>query len=315
MSNILITGGCGFIGSNFINYIYNNINNINKIVNLDIMYYCASEQNINKNIISSEKYIFIKGNINNSELINSILEQYNINIVIHFAAQTSVDYSFINPYQFTLDNVCGTHNLLECCRQYGKLDRFIHISTDEVYGESDFTDTIPKDENTILAPSNPYAASKVGAESIAFSYYKCFNVPIIITRCNNAFGPNQYPEKLIPKFINLLKNNKKVTIHGKGNNLRTFIHTEDISKAIYTIWIKGIIGEIYNIGSESELSIKQVTEILIKKIINTDNYDNYIEYIDNRIYNDKRYFINFNKLQKLGWTPCISFESGINQLI
>jgi dTDP-glucose 4,6-dehydratase len=312
--NVLITGGCGFIGSNFINFVYEK-KIFNKIVNLDILYYCANESNVNEYIRNSQNYIFIKGDINDTKLVSKILSDYKIELVIHFAAQTYVDLSFENSMQFTIDNVFGTHNLLECCRQYSKLKKFIHISTDEVYGESEFDDIIAKNEQSMVSPTNPYAATKVGAEMLALSYFKSYNFPLNIVRCNNAYGKHQYPEKLIPKFIMLLKENKKVTIHGTGINLRTFIHTSDIVSGILTIISNGKNGEIYNIGNDEEYTILEIAKLLIKKIKCNDNYDKYIEFINDRLYNDKRYFIDYTKLKNIGWVPLVKIDDGINELI
>jgi len=192
--NILITGGCGFIGSNFINYFYRKHENA-MIYNLDAMYYCASEENIEEDIRKSTRYKLIKGNLCSYDLVNHIINDYNIEYIIHFAAQSHVQNSFDDSLQYTKDNIVGTHNLLEVVRKYGKVKKIIHVSTDEVYGES----MIDKNENkkteeSILCPTNPYAATKAGAELIAQSYYHSFNIPIIITRGNNVYGPNQYPE-------------------------------------------------------------------------------------------------------------------------
>ena len=313
--NLLVTGGCGFIGSNFINYIFNKNPNIN-IVNIDAMYYCASEDNIDSNIRSDKRYTFIKGNITSEDLINMILTTFKIDIVIHFAAQSHVDNSFHNSLQYTKDNIIGTHILLECSRKYNKLTKFIHVSTDEVYGES-MLDEMMKTEESILCPTNPYAATKAGAELIAQSYYHSFKLPLIITRGNNVYGMNQYPEKLIPKFIKQLKENKKLTIQGDGSNMRAFLHVLDVCSAFELILNKGQIGEIYNIGSDvnTEYSVLQVAKILVKMIKNTDDYIQHISYIEDRPFNDKRYYISNQKLKDIGWTINIDFIDGLKRLI
>ena len=314
--NILITGGCGFIASNFINnYFYKNINC--NIYNIDAMYYCADINNIKEEIRTSIRYKFIKGNICNSDLITEILQNYNIDYVIHFAAQSHVQNSFNNALLYTQDNVLGTHTLLHCIKEYNKIKRFIHVSTDEVYGESLLDDNeTKKTESSILCPTNPYAASKAGAELLAQSYYKSFNLPIIITRGNNVYGPNQYPEKVIPLFIKLLKENKKITIQGDGSNVRGFLHVNDVCNAFELILEKGIVGEIYNIGSDenNEYSILGLAKILIKLIKNTDNYDEYISYIEDRPFNDKRYYISNEKVKNLGWEIKVDFMDGLKEL-
>jgi dTDP-glucose 4,6-dehydratase len=317
VKNLLITGGCGFIGSNFINYFYNKHIDIN-IINLDAMYYCANENNINEDIRKSNRYNLVKGNLCSYDLINHILNSYNIDTVIHFAAQSHVQDSFEDSLRYTNDNILGTHTLLECCRKYNKITKFIHISTDEVYGESLLSDDEEKkNEQSILCPTNPYAATKAGAELIANSYRYSFNMPIIITRGNNVYGPNQYPEKLIPRFIELLKNNKKVTIQGDGSNVRAFLHAIDVAKALELILEFGKIGEIYNIGSDEdkEYTVLEIAKILIKLIKETNDYDSYIEYIEDRPFNDKRYYISNEKVKKLGWIITKDFIEGLKELI
>ena len=317
MKNLLVTGGCGFIGSNYINYIFEKYNDFN-IINIDAMYYCASENNIDCNVRNSERYTLIKGNLCSYDLVYHVILSYKIDYVIHFAAQSHVQNSFEDALQYTKDNVFGTHNLLEAARKYGNVKKFIHVSTDEVYGESMIEQhETKKTEESILCPTNPYAATKASAELIAQSYYYSFNMPIIITRGNNVYGPNQYPEKIIPKFIKLLNENKKVTIQGDGSNVRAFIHVYDVVKAFDIILDKGVIGEIYNIGSDDneEYTVKYVAEMLIKKIKKTENYSEHIEYITDRPFNDKRYYISNEKIKNLGWDITENFDEGINNLI
>ena len=314
--NLLVTGGCGFIASNFINHIsrtqkYN-------IINIDAMYYCANEENVNKDIRNSDYYTFVKGNICSEDLINHILTTHKIDMVIHFAAQSHVQNSFEDSLQFTKDNILGTHVLLESCRKYGKIQKFIHVSTDEVYGESmNNINETHKTEHSILCPTNPYAATKASAELIAQSYNHSYNMPIVITRGNNVYGPNQYPEKLIPRFIQQLQNNQKVTIQGDGSAVRAFLHTEDTVRAFEIILHNGVVGEIYNIGCDDnmEYSVLDVAKMLIKKIKNTDNYDEWITYIEDRPFNDQRYYISNEKVKNLGWCIKVSFEDGIDRLL
>jgi len=315
--NLLITGGCGFIGSNFINYYYRKHNDIN-IINLDAMYYCANENNIDEDIRKSDRYHLIKGNLCSYDLLNHILISYNVDTVIHFAAQSHVQDSFEDSLRYTNDNILGTHTLLECCRKYNKITKFIHISTDEVYGESLLSDDEEKkNEQSILCPTNPYAATKAGAELIANSYRYSFKMPIIITRGNNVYGPNQYPEKLIPRFIDLLKNNKKVTIQGNGTNVRAFLHALDVAKALDLILENGKIGEIYNIGSDEdkEYTVLEIAKILIELIKKTNDYDSYIEFVKDRPFNDKRYYISNEKVKNLGWIIEKDFIEGLKELI
>jgi dTDP-glucose 4,6-dehydratase len=315
--NLLVTGGCGFIGSNFINYYFPK-NKVSKLINFDAMYYCANENNVNESICNVEKYKLVKGNLCDSDLVDHILREYKVTHVIHFAAQSHVQKSFDDSLTFTKDNILGTHILLECCRKYGKIERFIHVSTDEVYGESmNSVDEQHKTEHSILCPTNPYAASKAGAELIAQSYNHSYKMPIIITRGNNVYGPNQYPEKLIPRFIKLLNEGKKVTIQGEGNSVRAFLHAYDTACAFEYILEKGKIGEIYNIGCDEgmEYSVMDVAKILIKMIKKTENYDEWIEYVEDRPFNDQRYYISNQKLKDLGWVIKKEFISGLNSLI
>ena len=315
--NLLITGGCGFIGSNFINYYFPK-EKVNKLVNIDVMYYVANEENVKESIRLDKHYVLVKGNLCDDKLVSKVLNEHEITHVIHFAAQSHVQNSFEDSLKFTNDNIVGTHTLLECCRKYGKIMRFVHVSTDEVYGESlNEVNEKHKTEQSILCPTNPYAATKAGAELIAQSYAHSYKMPIIITRGNNVYGPNQYPEKIIPLFIKLLKEYKKVTIQGEGTSVRAFLHAYDTATAFECILEKGKTGEIYNIGCDKnmEYSVMEVTKILIKMIKNTENYDKWIEYIEDRPYNDQRYYISNQKLKDLGWKIQVNFMDGLYDLI
>tara|TARA_B110001469_G_C9604887_1_gene300668 strand:- start:51 stop:1010 length:960 start_codon:yes stop_codon:yes gene_type:complete len=316
IKTLFITGGAGFIGSNFINYFHKKYPNI-KIINFDALYYCGDENNIDVQIRISDNYKFIKGNLQSYELLEYIFKEHKITHIIHFAAQSHVQNSFTDAIQYTRDNIIGTHNLLEIVRQHLKdIVKFIHVSTDEVYGESKLDET-NKTENSLLCPTNPYAATKAAAEMLVLSYYSSFKIPIIITRGNNVYGPNQYPEKLIPKFIKLLNDNKRVTIQGDGSCLRAFLHSSDTSTAFEKILEKGTIGNIYNIGCDEnmEYSVIDIAKMLIKKIKKTTDYENWIEYIDDRPFNDQRYYISNDKLKSLGWNIHKNFETGINELL
>ena len=314
--NLFITGGCGFIGSNFINYFAKKYPEV-FIVNIDAMYYCANEENVFREVRDSSNYKFVKGNLQSIDLVSYILKEYSITHIIHFAAQSHVQNSFSDSLMYTMDNVIGTHTLLECCRLYQEntrsLVKIIHVSTDEVYGESIEDDL--KHESSVLIPTNPYAATKAAAELIAMSYIKSYKLPIVITRGNNVYGPNQYPEKLIPRFIMQLKNNEQVTIQGDGSALRSFLHVDDTCSAFETILFEGKIGEIYNIGTHEEYSVMEVAKLLIKMIKRTDNFQSYVRFIEDRPFNDSRYFINNQKLLDLGWEIKVQFEDGLSKLI
>jgi dTDP-glucose 4,6-dehydratase len=314
---LLVTGGCGFIGSNFINLIMERFDKI-KLVNFDAMYYCANETNVDLKWRTSNRYTFVKGNLCSMDLVSHVFNAHSPTHVLHFAAQSHVQNSFTDALQYTQDNIVGTHTLLEVTRLYGKIKKFIHVSTDEVYGESllDIGEN-HKTEQSILCPTNPYAATKAAAEMLAQSYNHSFNIPIVITRGNNVYGPNQYPEKVIPRFIEQLQNNKKVTIQGDGSCVRAFLHAYDTATAFQCILEEGKIGEIYNIGCDEkmEYSIMAVAQLLIKHIHNTEEYDKWITYIEDRPFNDQRYYISNKKLKDLGWEITIKFEEGVYDLI
>lgn len=292
MKNVLITGGLGFIGSNFVNNFNSAFKNTN-IVIYDVCDYCASVDNI----VWTDNIKLVKDDITNINVVMNTLVENNIDTVIHFAAQSHVDNSFANSLHFTSTNIYGTHVLLECCRNYGKINIFLHMSTDEVYGEIGLNDI--STELSLLNPTNPYAASKTGAEYLVKSYFISYKLPVIIVRCNNVYGNNQYPEKMIPKFIMQLLENKKITIHGNGSSRRNFIHVDDVSSAIMLIMDKGTIGETYNVSVENEHSVTDVAK-LVCEIAGVD-YNHYVEYVPDRLFNDFRYHLSNDKLASLGW--------------
>lgn len=319
--NILITGGLGFIASNFIEYFLKN-KDVN-IINIDKISYCSNLK-MNEEFMKYKNYKFIKSDISNIDLISNILDTYNIDIILHFAAETHVDNSFGNSLNFTISNILGTHSLIECCKQYleknpKSIKKFIHVSTDEVYGHINYTDN-GASEDFILNPTNPYAATKASAEFIVRSYQHSFKFPSVIVRCNNIYGKNQYPEKIIPKFINNLLNKKHLEIQGDGNNVRSYLYITDFCKAFETIIYNGIIGEIYNIGTNIETKNIEVAKIIIDKFksLLNDNFYNYhlIKYVEDRPFNDKRYFINYDKLLSIGWEgPSVDLNTGLDELI
>ena len=297
MPAALVTGGCGFIGSNFLNIIKERHPDI-EFVNIDKLDYCSNIHNVNSGVAK-----FIQHNLCNVGILENIVKEYKFDYVFHFAAQSHVDNSFTSPLGFTLDNTYGTHTLIEVCRRHIPNVEFIHFSTDEVYGESKTHEPFTEDTG-VLRPTNPYSASKAAAEMIVRSYIESFDMNIKIIRCNNVYGPNQYPEKLIPKFIRLLKEDKKCTIHGinSANVRRAFMHVHDVVDAVEVVWKSGKSGEVYNIASDDELSVMDVTKLIIKTLKNTEEYDEWIEYIEDRPFNDQRYYICAKKLKELGWS-------------
>ena len=308
MKHLLVTGGCGFIGANFINHFVVAHPDIH-VYNVDKMDYCANEKSVE--VRDKETYHFIRGDICNTDLIMHIMTTHDIDTVLNFAACSHVDNSFGNSMTFTRNNVYGTHNLLECARVYGKIEKFIHVSTDEVYGEVSSS----QHENAMLNPTNPYAATKAAAEFIAKSYLLSFGLPVIITRGNNVYGKYQYPEKLIPRFSMLLTKGNKLTIQGSGKNTRTFIHANDVAKGFETVLMKGFIGEIYNIGSRDEHSVLEVASLIVNHIKPGDSVDKHLTTVKDRDFNDTRYDIDCSKLHKLGWKPVIDFAEGFKETV
>ena len=320
---ILITGGCGFIGSNYINALLRtklfNGKAFDYVINIDKLDYCSAEDNVIES--SDAKYIFVKGSVCDKELLRTLFDTYAIEYIVHFAAQTHVDNSFDNSIDYTTDNILGTHQLLECCRLYGKgnIKRFIHMSTDEVYGELSTIHCKDSDETALLNPTNPYAATKAGAEFIVRSYYYSYNIPIVIIRCNNVYGERQYPEKIIPKFITLLKENKKITIHGTGLTRRNFIYIDDVVRAIDIIATEGVDNNVYNIGSTDEYNVLEIATLLLHQMKGTGNSDekieDWVEYTKDRNFNDFRYAIDTTKLNAIGWKKSVPFHEGLNKTV
>jgi dTDP-glucose 4,6-dehydratase len=300
---LLVTGGLGFIGSNFIDYIFEFYPEI-EIVNVDKCDYCARV----KNVGASPRYTLVLADITDRKIMQEVFRLHKPTHVVHFAAQSFVDLSFEQSFQFTRDNVLGTHVLLETVRLYGKIEKFVHVSTDEVYGEVD--GHVICDESAALNPMNPYAASKAAAELYVRAYTKCYNLPCVITRGNNVFGPKQYPEKVVPIFINQILNNQPVTIHGTGEMRRNFIYVRDVCRAVDVLLHKGRIGETYNIGTKFEYSILE----MYKMLVNISGLYNYPEFVpDPRPHNDSRYCIDSSKLNALGWSEDPNFISQLKE--
>lgn len=313
LKNLLVTGGCGFIASNFINHFMKTHPDVN-IYNLDKLDYCANPKSIEDP--HSPRYHFILGDVTNRDLVMHVFDTCDIDTIVHFAAQSHVDNSFGNSLSFTVNNVLGTHNLLECARVYDKIEKFIHVSTDEVYGEV----TKSQREEGMLNPTNPYAATKAAVEHIVKSYHISFGLPVLISRGNNVYGPYQYPEKVIPRFIMLAKMGEKLTIQGTGSNTRTFIHSSDVAAAFETLVDKGIIGEVYNIGSRDELSVMEIARRTIAELYGPaeaegENINKYVTFIKDRDFNDERYDIDSCKLEKLGWKRQVGFDEGFKQTV
>jgi len=304
IQTILVTGGAGFIGSNFIRYYLKKYPN-KRVINLDKLTYCGNLNNL-KDIEDNPNYEFIQGDICDEEIVSNIIKK--VDGVIHFAAESHVDKSIKNPFVFTKTNVFGTHVLLEAAKN-AKIKKFLHISTDEVYG------SIPLGsfkETDNLNPSSPYSASKAAAEFIVKGFHTTFGLPTTIVRCSNTFGPYQYPEKVIPLFVTNLIQNKKIPLYGDGRNRRTWIYVLDVCEAVDFIFKHGLNGEVYNIAGIHELENIDLT----KKILSLLGKDmSYIKYVEDRLAHDKRYSTDGLKLQELGWTPNISFDTVLKETV
>jgi UDP-glucose 4,6-dehydratase len=281
-----------------------------KVVVYDRLDYCSCLENLSE-LKELPNYKFIKGDIATADLVAYVLREEKIDTILHFAAQTHVDNSFGNSFAFTHSNIYGTHVLLESAKVCKSIKRFVHVSTDEVYGEGESFETDPMTENHVLEPTNPYAATKAGAEFLVKSYFRSFKVPCLITRGNNVYGPHQFPEKLIPKFTNQLMKGMKLTLHGDGSNTRNFLYVTDVAAAFDVIMHKGEPGQIYNVGGENELSNKDVAKQLLKVFGLEKEEDKYLTYVKDRQFNDLRYTINSQKLHDLGWKEEMSWEEGL----
>ena len=307
MKKMLITGGAGFIGSNFIHYILSKYNDY-QVINLDKLTYAANLDNL-KDIEDNKNYRFIHGDIADQEFIFKLFENEKFDIVINFAAESHVDNSILNPQIFTITNILGTQVLLDACRKYN-IKRFHQVSTDEVYGELPLDDkNILFTEKTPLNPSSPYSASKASADMLVKSYYRTYSLPITISRCSNNYGPYQHLEKLIPLMISKAINNDNLPVYGNGLNVRDWLHVYDHCTAIDLIIHEGKIGEIYNLGGNNEKSNIDVVKIILKELGKSEKL---IKYVNDRPGHDLRYAIDSTKIKTtLNWKPVYSFEKGI----
>ena len=301
---ILVTGGLGFIGSNFILNTLSKNDNIS-IVNVDNESFGSNLMNL-KEIEYSKKYEFVKGDIANYELISKLVDD--TDVVVNFAAESHVDRSISNAKSFVHSNIIGVHVILEAIKKYDK--KLIHISTDEVFGS---LNSQSADENFRFNPSSPYSASKASAEHLVNSFFVTYNCKCVITRCTNNYGPRQFPEKLIPKIILYATKNKKIPMYGTGKNIRDWIHVSDHCDAIYQVLKKGKIGSSYNISTDNEIN----NEIIIKKILSLMNKpEGMIEHVKDRPGHDFRYSMDSSKIKnELGWFPKIKFDEGIENTI
>ena len=308
--NILVTGAAGFIGANFAEFFVNKHPEYNVIV-LDKLTYAGNLDNLKK---VEDKITFVKGDICEYEFVKDLFEKYQIDGVIHFAAESHVDNSIKNPFIFTHTNVIGTHTLLEVAKQVwgeGSSNKFVHISTDEVYGtlgeEGYFTETTP------INPNSPYSASKASSDLIARAYFETFKINVSITNCSNNYGPYQHHEKLIPHMIKLAMNNEKLPVYGNGKNIRDWLYVEDHCEAIDMVFHNGRAGERYNIGGHNEKRNIDIVKLILKHLNKSEDL---IEFVEDRKGHDYRYAIDPTKIKnELGWEPKTKFEDGIIKTI
>jgi dTDP-glucose 4,6-dehydratase len=301
---ILVTGGAGFIGSNFIRYILNKDRDC-EVVNLDKLSYAGNLDNL-KDVEKDPRYTFIKGDIGDTGVAAKALK--GCDCAANFAAESHVDRSIIDPSEFVMTNVVGAHTLLEAARA-AKIERFIQVSTDEVYGSIEQGSF---NENSLLLPNSPYSASKAGAELLCRSYFITFGFPVIVTRSSNNFGPYQYPEKFVALSVTNLIEGKKIPLYGDGKNVRDWIYVEDNCAAIYFILKKGIAGETYNIAGASEMRNIDILNAVLELMRRPSSE---IEYVRDRLAHDRRYSLDDSKLRKLGWKPEYEFKDALNRTI
>lgn len=325
MKKLLVTGGAGFIGSNFIQYMLNDDNqkDIALLVNLDLLTYAGNLENL-KSVEKDPRYHFVKGNICDKLLVEKLFVEYDFDIIVHFAAESHVDRSIIEPEVFLNTNIIGTQTLLDTAKRHWNLEpnnkysqqyrsdvRFLQVSTDEVYGALGKTGMFT--ETTPLAPNSPYSVSKASADLLVRAYYQTYGLPVNITRCSNNYGPYQFPEKLIPLMIHNALQDKRLPVYGDGMQIRDWLHVKDHCSAITAVLEKGRIGEIYNVGGNNEKANIEIVRLILQKLKKTEGL---ITYVKDRPGHDRRYAIDNTKITtELGWTSVYTFEKGIQETI
>ncbi len=311
MRTLLVTGAAGFIGSNFVRMLVKRKEPV-RLVAFDKLTYAGNLANVSD--LLSDNVHFVRGDICNAELVAHVVDQYKVNEIVHFAAESHVDRSILGSGPFVQTNVVGTQVLLDVLKAK-KLGKFLYVSTDEVYG------TLPEDqpdvkftEETPLQPNSPYSASKAAGDCLVRSYFHTFHLPVLTTRCSNNYGPYHFPEKLIPLFVTNLMEDKQVPLYGDGLNVRDWLFVEDHCDAIYAVLNKGRFGEAYNVGGNQEMTNRQITEIVLKAM--DKPWDKYVRYVTDRPGHDRRYAIDASKIKReLGWEPKYRFESAIKETI
>ena len=321
LQNILVTGGCGFIGSNFIRHTLSQNNFTGKIINLDALTYAGNPENL-EDYQNDPRYVFVQGSIEDGQLLESLFDTYDIDTVVNFAAESHVDRSIHGPAQFMHTNVMGTFMLLETARNYWAERNdtlFLHISTDEVYGSLGSTGYFT--EATSYDPRSPYSASKASSDHLVRSYYHTYGLPVTITNCSNNYGPYQFPEKLIPLMILNMLENKYLPVYGDGKNVRDWLYVGDHVQAIWTVLEQGVLGECYNVGGDNEWSNISLIETLCEIVAQeterkSSELKNLIQFVKDRPGHDRRYAIDCEKIkQDLGWKQTASFTEGVQQTV
>jgi dTDP-glucose 4,6-dehydratase len=306
--NILVTGGAGFIGSNFVRFALENYRE-SKIINVDKLTYAGNLENL-KDVKDHPGYVFEKVDICDRASIDRVLQTYKIEAIINFAAESHVDRSILGSAEFIRTNIGGTQVLLDAAKQFG-IRRFLQVSTDEVYGSLGASGKFT--EQTSLHPNSPYSASKAGADLLALAYHHTFSMPILITRCSNNYGPYQFPEKLIPLMIVNALNDKPLPVYGDGKNVRDWLHVRDHCSAIDRVFHDGTVGEIYNIGGNNEWMNIDIVKLILKLVKKPESL---ISFVQDRLGHDRRYAIDSSRIQReLHWSPSYTFEQGIQETV
>lgn len=306
--NIIVTGGAGFIGSNFVRHMLHTYPTY-KIINLDLLTYAGNKDNL-ADVMDNPNHVFVEGNIIDRQLLDQLIQEHDVDGIINFAAESHVDRSILNPEVFVETNIQGTLTLLDATRKHN-LKKYVQVSTDEVYGslgaEGYFT------EDTPLAPNSPYSASKAGADMLVRSYFETYSMDVNITRCSNNYGPFHFPEKLIPLMITNAMDQKELPIYGDGENIRDWLHVTDHCAAIDLVFHNGKSGEVYNVGGHNERTNNQIVDLIVERLnVSSD----LVKYVEDRLGHDRRYAIDPAKLEtELGWKPKYTFDTGIIETI
>lgn len=323
MKKLLVTGGAGFIGSNFIQYILDKQQDLVLLLDLDLLTYAGNLENLEP-VKDDPRYRFVKGDIRDKTLVEKLFAEYDFDTVVHFAAESHVDRSILEPEVFLTTNIIGTQTLLDAAKRHWNLDpdnkhsreyrpgvRYLQVSTDEVYGALGKTGMFT--ETTPLAPNSPYSASKTGADLIVRAYHQTYGLPVNITRCSNNYGPYQFPEKLIPLMIHNARQDKPLPVYGDGMQIRDWLHVKDHCSAIATVLEKGKTGEVYNIGGNNEKANIEIVRLILEALGKPESL---ITYVQDRPGHDRRYAIDNTKITtELGWAPACTFEEGIKETI